>query len=274
MRGRTRGLGAAALVDGDVDDHRARLHRLDGRGRDQLGRGRARQQHRADHQIGAPAQRLDRVAGGEYRAHAGAELIGDAPQRFRIAIDDGHGRAHAGADEGRVTAGDTAAENDHVGRRHARHAAQQHAAPAVLLLQATRADVRRHAAGDLRHRREQRQRALRAGHGLVGDRGHARRHQVLGLLAVGREMQVGEQDLAGVGASCARPPAAPSPSRSARRARRPHRHRPRSRRRPLGSRRRGDRRRARHRAPPARDGRWRSARAPSRAPGRRGIRCP
>ena len=97
-----------------------------------------------------------------------------------------------------MTAGDTAAEDDHVRRRHARNAAQQHAAPAFLLLQAARADMRRHAAGHLGHRGEQRQRALRAGHGLVGDRGHARRHQVLGLLAVGREMQVGEQNLAGV----------------------------------------------------------------------------
>ena len=46
-----------------------------------------------------------------------------------------------------------------------------------------------------RHRRQQRQTAMRAGHRLVGDAGRARGHEVARLLEIGREMQVGEQDL-------------------------------------------------------------------------------
>ena len=75
------------------------------------------------------------------------------------------------------------------------HAADQDAAPAIGLLEAVGADLRRHAAGDLRHRRQQRQRAVRARHRLVRDRRDAGRDQVLRLLGVGREMQIGEQDL-------------------------------------------------------------------------------
>ncbi len=80
-------------------------------------------------------------------------------------------------------------------RRHAGHAAEQHARAALLLLQAMRADLHRHAPRDLAHRRQQRQRAARVGDGLVGDAGGARAHQPLGLRAVGGEMQIGEQHL-------------------------------------------------------------------------------
>jgi hypothetical protein len=59
-----------------------------------------------------------------------------------------------------------------------------------------RADLHRHAARDFAHRRQQRQRAVGCGHGLVGDRGRAGRDQRLGLLAVGRQVQVREQHLA------------------------------------------------------------------------------
>ena len=49
--------------------------------------------------------------------------------------------------------------------------------------------------GDLRHRHEQRQSAMRRGHRLVGDRRHAALDQVVGLLRIGGEMQIREQDL-------------------------------------------------------------------------------
>ena len=45
---------------------------------------------------------------------------------------------------------------------HARHAAEQHAPTALRLLQRVRADLRREAAGDLGHRRQQRQAAIAA----------------------------------------------------------------------------------------------------------------
>ncbi len=63
MGGRLRRLDAAALVDGDVDDDSARTHGLEHVAGDELGRGRARQQHRADHEIGVPDEIGDRGAG-------------------------------------------------------------------------------------------------------------------------------------------------------------------------------------------------------------------
>ena len=54
---------------------------------------------------------------------------------------------------------------------------------------------RRHATGDLAHRREQRQRVVAQPHGLVGDRDVARRDQRVGALARRREVQVGEEHL-------------------------------------------------------------------------------
>ena len=53
----------------------------------------------------------------------------------------------------------------------------------------------RHAAGDFRHRGEQRQRSLRARHRLIGDGGHAGGYEILGLRTVGSEMEISEQDL-------------------------------------------------------------------------------
>src|ERR1700749_4485439 len=50
VRRRARGLGASALVDGDVDDYRAGLHGLDRLGGDQFRRSRARYENRGDHE--------------------------------------------------------------------------------------------------------------------------------------------------------------------------------------------------------------------------------
>ncbi len=88
-----------------------------------------------------------------------------------------------------------AAEDEHVGRSHPGHAAEQHAAPALRLLERVRADLRREAPRDFRHRRQQRQTAITVSHRLIGDAGRARRHEVACLLEIRREMQVGEQDL-------------------------------------------------------------------------------
>jgi len=70
----------------------------------------------------------------------------------------------------RVGAGDAAAENHHLGRRHTRHSAKQHAETALLLFEAMGTDLHRHAASNLAHRRQQRQAAARIGHCLIGDR--------------------------------------------------------------------------------------------------------
>src|SRR5262249_28946390 len=135
MRSRSRGFRTTALVDGDVDDRRAGLHRLHYRGRDQLRSRRARYQDGADYQIGAFANCFDRVAGRKYGAPAPAQLIGDAPRRTRMAVDDRDGRAQAGADDSRMRAGTPTAEDCDISRRYAWHAAEQHAAPAVHLFE-------------------------------------------------------------------------------------------------------------------------------------------
>ena len=75
------------------------------------------------------------------------------------------------------------------------HAAEQDAAAAEGLLEHEGARLRGELAGDLAHRREQRQPALRVLDGLVGDADRARRAQRQRQVAVGREVQVGEQDL-------------------------------------------------------------------------------
>ena len=88
--------------------------------------------------------------------------------------------------------------------RHARHAAEQDAAPALRLFQRMRADLRRQAAGDFRHRRQQRQAAVGRGHRLVGDAGRAAGDEVARLREIGREMQIGEQGSGRGAAACAR----------------------------------------------------------------------
>ena len=74
-------------------------------------------------------------------------------------VDNRDMGAHADSDRRRMRARDAAAEDEHVGCRHARHAAEQNAAPALRFLERMRADLRRKAAGDLGHRRQQRQAA-------------------------------------------------------------------------------------------------------------------
>ena len=69
VRGRVGVLEAAALVDGDVDQHRARLHLRDQLVGDQLGRLRTRDQHRADDHVGLADLLLDRQLGGRQPVH-------------------------------------------------------------------------------------------------------------------------------------------------------------------------------------------------------------
>src|SRR3546814_15456800 len=84
------------------------------------------------------------------------------------AVDDGDVGFHAHGHARRVGAGDAAADDDHARRGHAGHAAQQHAGTALVLLQAVGADLPRHAAGDLAHRRQPRTTAAGSGYAFLG----------------------------------------------------------------------------------------------------------
>src|SRR4029453_14699390 len=76
------------------------------------------------------------------------------------------------------------------------HPAPQTPAAPLLLLQETRGDVGRHPARDLAHRRKQGQAAVGQLHGLVRDRRDLPLGQRLRELPAGRQVEVGEQDLA------------------------------------------------------------------------------
>ena len=189
--------GTAALVDCDVDQHRTRLPVLQHRLGHQL-RGRsARDQHAADHEVGRGAFLFHRTLGGIDRLDAGAEAGDQLFHAIGVLLEDGHVGAHAERHHGGIGANDATAEDDDLARRHAGNAAQQHAEAALCLFKAMRAGLHRHAARDLAHRRQQRQAAAGRGDGLVGDAHRTGRDEVLGLLGIGCQVEVGVEDLAG-----------------------------------------------------------------------------
>jgi len=195
MRGRPGRLRAAALIDGDVHEHRPGPHALDHRAGDELRSRPARDEHGPDHEIGGEHLVLDVLHHGiervELRAELQIELV-EARQRF---IDHRHPGLDAHRHAGGVRPRNPAAEDDDLRRGHARHAAEQNAPAALLFLEITGADLDRHAPRHLAHGRQKRQPAAGVRHGLVGDADRARAHQALGLGLVGRKMQIGEQHL-------------------------------------------------------------------------------
>src|SRR5262245_14541918 len=94
-----------------------------------------------------------------------------------------------------MRAGNPTAEDCDISRRYAWHAAEQHAAPAVHLFETVRANLWCHAAGNLGHGREQRQRALWTRNCLISDGGDTRGHEIFGLRPIRREVEISEQDL-------------------------------------------------------------------------------
>ena len=139
----------------------------------------------------------ERLAGREAGADAAGEEIVEGAEARQRPVEDGDLGAEADGHARGLRADDAAADDDDLARRHAGHAAEQHAAAAIGLLQRGRRRLDRKAAGDLAHRRKQRQAAVRVGHRLVGDRGDAGSDQAARLCRVGGEMEIGEEDLAG-----------------------------------------------------------------------------
>ena len=156
--GGARILEAAALVDGDVDQHRARLHVRDSRIRHQLGRLGAGHQHRADHQVGLRDRFLElenrRIPG----LYAAAELGVHLAELVDVDVEDRHMCAHPCGDARGVVAGGTATDDHHVRGRDPGHAAHQDATAAVAAHHVIRADLGRQPSGDLTHRGQERKR--------------------------------------------------------------------------------------------------------------------
>ena len=125
----------------------------------------------------------------------------EVAQALEVDVHDRDARAEARGHLRRVGAHDAAAEDQDVGRLDAGHAAEQHAAAAVLALEAVRADLDRHAARDLAHGREQRQAAVR----LRASRRRSTRCPALSIASVSSarrgEVEVGEDRLIGRGSS-------------------------------------------------------------------------
>eukprot|EP01137_Pigoraptor_chileana_P005243 Opistho-2@48068 len=196
MGGRMRGLEAAALVDRHIDDDGARLHLRHHGTRHQLGRRGPRDQHAADHQIGPQHRLLHAVHIRVDRADAVAEDQVELAQAVHILVQHRDPRAQAHGHLQRMGADHAAAQYHHLGRGNTWHPTQQHAHATLALLQMRGTGLDGHAAGHLAHRRQQGQAAAGAGDGFVGDAQGARLHQRRGLLGVGREMQIGVEDLA------------------------------------------------------------------------------
>ena len=123
----------------------------------------------ADQQIGACQAVEDVVPIAVQRGDVARHHVVEVAQAIEIDVENGDVGAEAGGDLGGVGADDAAAENDDVGRQHARHAAEQNAAALERPFQKLRPLLNAHAAGHLAHRRQQRQPALVVADGLVGD---------------------------------------------------------------------------------------------------------
>ena len=127
------------------------------------------------------------------------------------ALEDRDVRAEAERDHRGVVADHAAADDDDAAGRDAGHAAEQEPAAAERLLEEVGAGLRREPAGDLAHRREQRQRAGVGLDRLVGDGGDAAVDERARQRLVGGEVEVGEEDEPFAQAAVLRLRSAPSP---------------------------------------------------------------
>ena len=163
-----RRLEAAALINRDVDHDRTRLHQFQHVARHQLRRLGARNQHRPDHQIGVFELLADVVLGRHERLDIPGHhvrQIGKPPQRDVADRDVG---ARTGRRARRRRTDHARADDEDLGRLHARHAAQQDSLAAARLFEEVAPLLRGHAARDLRHGDQQRQRTVGALDGLIG----------------------------------------------------------------------------------------------------------
>ena len=135
------------------------------------------------------------MAGRVLRVDAAGKEVVEPSECPRRAVDDGDIGAQPGRHHCRVGADGAAADNHHRRRLDAGDAAEQLAAAAVDLFQMVRAGLHRQSPGHLGHRRQQRQAAIGRGDGFIGDAGGAGGDQVARQLGIGREVEIGEEQL-------------------------------------------------------------------------------
>ena len=146
----------------------------------------------ADDEVGVLQRLLDLERRGHEERHAAAQDLVEVAHAVDRALEDRHLRAHPDRDDGGVVADHAAAHDEDAARGNACDAAEQDSATTLRPLEVVRARLRRQPAGDLAHRREQRQRAVRLD-GLVRDRGHARLDERPREQLVGGDVQVREE---------------------------------------------------------------------------------
>ena len=201
MRGGVGVLEAAALVDGDVHQHAARLHLSHEVVRHQLGGRGAGDQHRADHQVGLGDRALDRQLRGRDAVHPVAVAPEAHAELLQVDVEQRDVGAHPHRDVRGVLAGGPGAQHGHLCARNATDAAHQHPTATAGLEQRGRAHLGSETAGDLAHGVQQRQGAVGALHRLVRDGGRPRINQCLRQLRLGGQVQIGEQHLVGAQAA-------------------------------------------------------------------------
>jgi len=200
-RGGVNGLDAAALIYGDVDYHRPCRHAGNHLLRDEVRGACPGDQHRPDDQFGTAYGLGDVPAVGGDSAEVAAQDLLEVAQALQVDVDNGDTRARAERPQGGAGAHCSATDDDDAPLAHARYAAQQHAAPALRLLEIVRADLNGHAAGHLAHRNEQRQRFVLGLYRLIGDAGDPAREQFAGKrlsrcqVEVSKEQQPGPEEV-------------------------------------------------------------------------------
>ena len=161
---------------------------------DDLGGGGAGDEDSADEEVGLAGGALDVVGVGGEGEDAAVEDVVEVAEAVEVEVDEGDLGADAEGDLGGVGADDAAADDADVAGRDAGDAAEEDAAAAVLLFEVGGADLDGHAAGDLGHGGEQRERAGAVADGLVGDAGDVLFEEHVGEFGERGEMEVGEED--------------------------------------------------------------------------------
>ncbi len=191
----TRGLEAAALVDGDVAHDGALLHARDHLGGDELRRPGAGDEHGADDDVGREHGALDLEAARHDELDAAGQDLLEMAKPVDGLVEDANVRPQAERDDGGVVADDAAPDHDDGAGRDARDTAEQQPAPTERLLEEVGAGLSREPPRHLAHRSEERQRTVLRLDGLVGDARGAAVQQRARQRVLGGEVQVGEEDL-------------------------------------------------------------------------------
>jgi hypothetical protein len=130
VRCRTRVFEASALVDGDIDEDAARSHARHHVVGDELRRLGARDQHRADDEVGVHdgSVQVERV--GRSGLDASLEVVVEVAQALDVGVEHRDVGTHADGDHCGVGTRDSAADDGDARGARAGHARHQEAQPA------------------------------------------------------------------------------------------------------------------------------------------------